>query len=182
MYTISCKRHIYEEFFCKMATSLDIGAFVHFFLHKLSFRLPLVVSGKSALFFRKSFQFVRFWKKNKFEILRISTFSPKNSFSVTLILVIDNVQCTIRTRWQRMRVAVNDFFGEKIEILKFPILFFYRNLTNWKLLRKKRADFPETTRGSRKLNLCMKKLTNRWLVAILQNNSSHKDDTRMGNL
>ena len=43
--------------------------FVNFFLHKLSFRLPLVVSGKSAFFFRKSFQFVRFWKNDKFKFI-----------------------------------------------------------------------------------------------------------------
>ena len=55
--------------------------------------------------------------------LSIYIFSPKNSFSVTLILVIDNVQCTIRTRWQRMRVAVNEFFGKKSNSQFFEIFF-----------------------------------------------------------
>ena len=57
-----------EELFCKMATR---QRFVHFFLHKLTFLLPVVVSEQSVFLNRKSFHFLRFSLKNILKIFKI---------------------------------------------------------------------------------------------------------------
>ena len=55
--------HLSEEFFCKMAKFLDIWRFVHFFLHKLSFRLPPGRFRKVCSFFPQEFSICKVLKK-----------------------------------------------------------------------------------------------------------------------
>ena len=97
-----------EELFCKMATR---RTFVNFFLHKLSFRLPLVVSGQSAFFFARVFIFWGFYKKIiekywKFKILGHDSWSKWY-----LVKMTTPGTWTVLRAYELFRSYLNVFWG-----------------------------------------------------------------------